>query len=241
MMPLLFAAAAFASTMIGGLCALRYRERLPLFMGFAAGVILGVVSFEVFPEIIAQVGAGAADPTQVMTAFAGGFLLFHFLEKLLPLHHSHGEDCARSRHPHLGMLAAAVLAGHSFLDGVGIALGFKISPAVGVAVAIAVVAHDFTDGMNTVALMLSHENTPSRAKLFLWIGALAPAAGIAAVQSIAVPPRFLTLYLGFLAGFLLYIAAADILPEAHSRGNSSITAGMTGLGTLFSFLISRVV
>jgi ZIP family zinc transporter len=58
---------------------------------------------------------------------------------------------------------------------------------------------------------------------------------------IQVPPSGLILYLGFFAGFLLYIGASDILPEAHSQNRSSITLsliGLTCLGALFIFIAS---
>lgn len=239
-LPYVFAAGTVASTLIGGGATLRFPSRLPLFMGFAAGVILGVVSFEIFPEIMAQVRDHGADPTRVMLCFAVGFLLFHALEKALLLHHCHEGQFAPHKHPHVGMLSASVLGGHSFLDGVGIALGFAASRSAGIAVALAVIAHDFTDGMNTVSLMLMHKNTPARARLFLLADALAPVAGIAVVRMLTIPEGALTLYLGFFAGFLLYIGAADVLPEAHHEQSSVLTVVMTVLGVAFAFAISRV-
>lgn len=241
MSPYLLAAATFVSTMTGGLCALRFRSRLALFMGFAAGVLLGVVGFELLPEIIQRVGARAADPTPVMGALVGAFLLFHVLEKLLLIHHGQEEHYARHRHPQVGVLSALALAGHSFMDGAAIGLGFRVSASVGAMVALAVVAHDFTDGMNTVTLMLSHDNTPDRARVLLLADALAPLFGVACVRFLAVPPGFLLLYLGFFAGFLLYISTSDILPEAHSGRSSPLILALTLLGTLFSFAASRLL
>lgn len=51
----------------------------------------------------------------------------------------------------------------------------------------------------------------------------------------------LALYLGFFAGFLLYISAADILPEAHSKHSSTLTIALTMLGAAFIFLVTRFV
>ena len=42
---------SFGSTLGGGLFALRFRDRLHYLLSFTAGVLLGVVSFEVLPEI----------------------------------------------------------------------------------------------------------------------------------------------------------------------------------------------
>ena len=53
------------------------------------------------------------------------------------------------------------------------------------------------------------------------------------------PESFLVLYLGFFAGFLLYIGASDILPEAHSKHSSFKTILLTLLGVILIFIITR--
>jgi len=47
--------------------------------------------------------------------------------------------------------------------------------------------------------------------------------------------------LGAFAGFLLYIRASDILPEAHSGKSSELTIAMTVAGSLLAFGVSRLV
>lgn len=240
MIPFLFAAATFASTMLGGICAFRYQDRLHLLMGFAAGVLLGVVSFDIFPEIMTQVSQHGYDPRAIMIALVAGFLIFHVSEKILVIHH-HETQYAEHKHPQVGVLSALALAGHSFMDGIGIGLGFQVSHAVGIVVGIAVITHDFTDGMNSVTVMLTHHNTTQRTRPFLILDAVAPLLGIASTHFFSPSQHFLVLYLGFFAGFLLYIGASDILPEAHSKDSSPITIIMTLLGTFFSFAVSRVL
>ena len=208
-------------------------------MGFIAGVLLGVVSFEIFPEIISQVNANGFDPIEPMIALVIGFLIFHVLEKTILIHHTHETDYADHRHPRVGVLSALALVGHSFMDGVGIGLGFQVNPVVGLVVAIAVISHDFTDGMNTVALMLNNNNSLKKAKIFLFFDAAAPLLGALSTLFFKVSPYFLVLYLGAFAGFLLYIGASDILPEAHSKNSSFKLIGLTILGVLFIFLVTR--
>ncbi len=235
-----FAIATFFSTFFGGLFAVRFKNKLHLIMGFTAGVLLGVVAFDIFPEIIEQVGNNGFKPIEPMIALVIGFLLFHILEKLTVIHHAHEEDYADHKHPRVGMLSALALAGHSFMDGVGIGLGFQINAAVGLLVAVAVISHDFTDGMNTVSLMLMHKNTTGKAKWFLFIDALAPVLGAASTLLFTVSQHFLVLYLGFFAGFLLYIGASDILPEAHSKHSSLRLILLTVLGAAFIFAVTRL-
>jgi zinc transporter ZupT len=238
MQPLLLSLAAFISTFTGGILAIRLKSKLNLIMGFTAGVLLGVVFFDVFPEILGQIKENDFDPIKVMSALVAGFLVFHILEKAILIHHAHEDEYAEHVHPQVGVLSALALIGHSFLDGFGIGLGFQINPTVGLLVAIAVISHDFTDGMNTITLMIANKNSAQKAKTFLFFDALAPMLGVLATLFLHMPPQYMVLYLGFFAGFLLYIGASDILPQAHSKKSSYQLIGLTILGVVLIFIIT---
>ncbi len=210
-------------------------------MGFTAGVLIGVASFDIFPEIINQVRRLGINPVAPMAAFVVGFIVFHIVEKGILIHHSHEEEYADHKHPQVGIFSALALAGHSFMDGVGIGLGFQVNAAVGLLVAVAVISHDFTDGMNTVALLLNNRNSVSRARAFLFLDALTPILGVLFTFLFKLSPYFLVLYLGAFAGFLMYIGASDVLPEAHSKHNSFKLIWLTLLGLILIFLITRAV
>lgn len=229
----------FISTFLGGLFGLRYKDKLHLILGFTAGVLLGVVAFDIFPEIIALVSEINVEPVYPMMALVAGFLIFHVLEKVLLIHHGQEEVYGKHRHPTVGILSALALTGHSFLDGVGIGLGFQVSQTVGILVAMAVIAHDFSDGLNTVSLVLVHKNTNKRALFFLFLDAIAPVLGALSTSLFTLSQSALLLYLGFFAGFLLYIGASDILPEAHSEYSSYKTILLTILGIFLIFLVTR--
>jgi zinc transporter ZupT len=242
MTAVLLALGAFASTLVGGLFALKFRDNLHYILSFTAGVLLGVVAFDILPEIFELAYSGSGDPARAMVALVAGYLLFHGLEKFVLVHHVHEEDYAEHRHPEVGVVSALALAGHSFMDGVGIGLAFQAGPVVGVAVALAVIAHDFCDGMNTVSLMLLHRNPAPRALAMLALDALAPVLGAASTMLFSAPPALLELFLGFFAGFLLYIGTADILPEAHSRKRPAaalVLMALTCLGAAFIYVVVR--
>jgi ZIP family zinc transporter len=234
MNPLWLALATVLSTLIGGLCALRLRTRLHLVLGFAAGVLLGVVAFDLWPESLEQSRRAGDDGQMALIALVSGFVLWHGMRRWLLGRHAHADD-APQRHRAVGTLSSLALVGHSVMDGVGIGLGFQVSPAVGITVATAVIAHDFCDGLNTVSLMLLHRHDTRSALRMLALDAVAPVLGAAATLAFSAPPALLAPYLGFFAGFLLYIGASDILPQAYSRGGPAATknlVGLTGAGVL---------
>lgn len=239
MTALILSFVTFLSTLSGGLTGLKKREALRRLLGYTAGVLLGVVAFDLLPEIFKQLTESHHAATGAMIALVCGFLLFHIIEKSILIHHSQEADYEVHHHPHVGVASALALSGHSFLDGVGIGLGFQAGSTVGIAVAIAVIAHDFTDGLNTVNLMLLNNNRSAKAFLYLLLDAVTPLFGVLSTMLFKVSANDLTLYLGFFAGFLLYIGASEILPEAHSKHSSYQTIGLTITGAAFMFLVTR--
>lgn len=238
MLPILLAAGTFISTLLGGLTGFKNRDRLHRLLGLTAGVVIGVVAFDLLPEIFKSIGHGVTD-REAMIALVCGFLIFHVIEKSILIHHSQEHDYDVHHHPQVGIASALALAGHSFLDGLGIGLGFQAGTAVGITVAIAVIAHDFSDGLNTVTLMLVNNNNRKRALVMLFVDALAPVLGAIVGTVVHISQGGLTLYLGFFAGFLLYIGASEILPEAHSKHSSYITIMLTVLGAAFMFVVTQ--
>lgn len=241
MTPLLLAIVAFVFTLLGGLTAIKYKKQINHILGFTAGVIIGLIAFDLLPEIFKLVQKTGIDATVPMIALVCGFLLFHIAEKALLIHHSHESAYGAHRHPQVGILSALALSGHSFLDGVGIGIGFQVNPAVGIAVAVAVISHDFADGLNTVSLMLHNKNTNRRALFMLILDALAPILGVISTLFFTFSEGTELMYLGFFAGFLLYIGASDILPQAHEKKSSRLTIVMTVIGVLFIFMVTRFV
>jgi zinc and cadmium transporter len=234
-MAVLLALSTMVSTSIGGLVALRHRDQLHLILGFAAGVMLGLVAFDLLPEVFSLGGTGRTlNLPTVALPFVAGFLILHLVERSVAMHHAHEGEYGEHTHvPQLGVVSAFALAGHSFMDGVGIGLAFKVGSGLGLAVALAVIAHDFADGLNTVTLMLRHGNGQRRARMMLALDAVAPVLGAASTLLFSVPEQVLALYLAFFAGFLLYLATGDILPEAHSRHPTRLTLVATVGGVAF--------
>jgi len=245
MEPIILSFFTFISTLSGGIFGLKNRDKLHYIMSFTAGVLVAVCFFDILPEVVSLSAAKGFPITNAFIAVVIGFLAFHILEKTIIIHHSHETDHESEDHHFdhhseaVGLVGALGLSFHSFLDGVGIGLGFHVSPQVGVIIAIAVIAHDFSDGLNTVTLMLSHKNSTKKSFRLLLLDAVAPIFGVLSTFIITIPDNILQLYLGFFAGFLLYIGASELLPEAHSHHTSYKMIGLTVLGVLFIFIVTR--
>ncbi|MBW8482006.1 ZIP family metal transporter [Actinomadura parmotrematis] len=233
-MAVLLSLAALVMTLAGGLLALRVRDHRHLVLGLAGGLILGVVAFDLIPEALRITGARLLHVPVPMIGFAAGFALLHVVEQAAAIHRAHEREYAPHTHAHgrSGPLAAAALVGHSLVDGLSIGLGFQAGASSGLVVALAVIVHDLADGFNTVTVASLHRTDRRPAILLLLADALAPVAGTLIALSVPVPHALLGPYLGFFAGVLLYLAAAEILPEAHSGHPRVLTLCTTGLGVL---------
>ena len=211
------------------------------FFAFAAGALLGVSFFDIFPEIIALLQSAAADTTVVLGTIVVAFLFFHVLDRTITIHsiRSHpGDDTVKMAN---GRIRAAGLCVHSFLDGVAIGTAFHIGFALGVLVGLAVVFHDFSDGLNTVTVMLRAGARTRPAFYWLLTDAITPMMGAASTFLFFLSDGVLAILLAFFVGEFLFIGAADLLPEAHERGTSFRLVFATILGVLLIFTVTRFV
>ena len=206
------AAVTVVSTFLGGLVAFRFEHELHTLIAFTGGIVVAVALFDLLPESFDAVGHGHR-----VTALVGaGFLLFFLAERVLVLHHRDQPEQARA-HARVGALGAAGLSMHSFIDGLGIGLAFHLDTATGLLVFLAVVSHDFADGMNTVSFILRQSGDRQSARRWLSVDALAPLAGATVGASIDVSEHGLGYVLAAYAGFFLFMGATDLLPQAHSH------------------------
>ena len=166
----LIAIGALVATTLGGLFAIRWSDKLHLILGFSAGALIGVAFFDLLPEA-ATIGSQFFSVETVMLFIALGFAGYMLLDRVF-LIHSHDEHCH-----HRGGFGAASLSFHSFLDGVAIGIGFHVSSAVGVVVAAAVLVHDFSDGINTVSMILRNGGDKKQAFKWLMVDAIARLTG----------------------------------------------------------------
>ena len=225
-------AAAGAATLLGGYLALRFADRVHLVLGFSAGAVIGVALLDLLPEAMRS-GAPAIGGFGVAAAVAGGFLAYLVVDRAFLIGGA-GETS------HRGHLGAGSLTVHSLLDGFGIGLGFQVSTAVGAVLALAVLAHDLADGMNTVNLSVGGAHSRRATRAWLAADAVAPIVGIGLSRLVRLPDSALAPLLAVFAGFFLYIGASELLPESHHRHPKPWTTVATVLGVVLIGVVVRL-
>lgn len=205
-------------SLIGGALLLsrkKFAEKLAKYATpFAAGALLAAVFLDLLPEGIAESTAES-----VLTAALIGMLIFFFFERFLRWFHHHHEhkglDPANESSKSLIILGDTM---HNALDGVAIAAAFLVSVPVGIVTTIAVAAHEIPQEIGDFGLLLA--KGMSRKNVLLANAASALATTVFAVITYALGSSDklpIGALLGISAGFLLYIAASDIIPSIHEE------------------------
>ena len=257
----------FFSTLAGGFAALRLRHRIHAIMALAAGVVVATAVADLLPEAFELVGPDHV--LDVGIAAVVGFIGFSLIEAFLHQasfehagSHDHTHDHEED-HDHRAMRAAALEAGratggqpslllgilppaslivHSTLDGFAIGLGFQAGSEIGIIVLIAVLAHDFADGMNVVTLALDAARGERLAVGLLVVDALAPVGGAALSTLVSIPPPTLGLLLAAFGGAFIAIGAGHLLPESQHRDprRSPALVALAGVGAAIALAVRAI-
>jgi zinc transporter ZupT len=238
MLILLIVIGAFFATFAGGLFAIRLKDKLHLVLGFSAGAVVAVALFDLLPEAL-EMGQPTHSAANLLAWLMVGFMLYLVLDRVQLMHPAVSDD-AHSGHSHRAALGAGSLSAHSFLDGVAIGLAFQASAAAGAIVTLAVLTHDFSDGINTVNVVLKNGGTRALAMRWLLMDAVAPALGVASTLLFTIQRVTLGVALALFAGFFLYIGASDLIPESHHAHPKFFTTAMTLLGAAVIYCAVRI-
>ena len=182
---------------------------------FAAGALLGTAFLDLLPE------AAHSGGDEVLRWALGGMILFFLLERfVLEFHHQHTHSDAPHEAPEMQDAAVPLIvlgdAVHNFIDGVVIAGTFLVSIPLGIVTTLAVAAHEIPQEIGDFGLLLHRGVSKQRVLLYNLLGGLATV--VAAILTYLVGAKivpFMPVFLSITAGFFIYIAASDLIPEIH--------------------------
>lgn len=214
----------FVSTLFGGLMVFKYKKSMPYIFSFAAGTLIAVAFLDLLPESLEIAKSSGITVRAIFITVVLSFFIYNLLERFFVTHPVHEND----QHGHImGPIGAGSLVVHSFFDGAAIGAAYHVNPAVGIVVALAVIFHDFTDGINTVTVMLKNRHKSKHAFAFLFMDALAPVLGVMMTTYLMLPQSALAFMLAFFTGEFLYIGAATLVPETkHTTKATMITMAL---------------
>lgn len=233
-------------SLAGGLLLVKskHRERFTRWaLPFGAGALLAVSFLDLLLEAVHMNQGGEKD---VLIASLIGFLLFFILERSVHWfhhHHDHG-DSAQSRGKAQQSLIVFGDTLHNLIDGLAIGAAFLISVPTGIVTALAVAAHEIPQEIGDFGFLLSRGMPPKKALIVNILSSLATVIGAIGIYLVGAQYEVpLWALLAITAGFFIYIAASDIIPEIHERPHDEANkqAGILLLGVIVIALISSMM
>ncbi len=230
------------STLIGGIVAARRRLRIQTLGALAAGILITTSLVDILPQTFNLANSANVLLENVMILTVVGFLFLYIISRMVSRHvFNKSGEYVEVKHPLGGVFATSELSVHSFIDGLAIGFGLEADFHVGIIIALAVICHDFTDGLSTVAVMLNSGNSLRNSLKMLLLDAVAPVLGAVATLFFQLPTYYLVILLPFFAGGFLYLGASDLLPQAHENNPSAKTVIMCTIGCILIFILTFVL
>lgn len=212
--PISFSILTVLATWFGGFLILRQKEwaerNLWRVLAFGSGILLAMTFMHLLPE------AWSLNAQATGVAVVAAFVALLAVEQFTVVH-ACGEVGEHCQVHHMGYGAMVALTLHSLADGLAIAFSFISSPTLGVAVASAVLAHKFSDGMTLSTLFLTSTHSLQKTLALVVALSMATPLGVGVGMSAGnwASGSVLASLLGLAAGGFLYISMADILPRIH--------------------------
>ena len=238
----IFGIVTFFSTLFGGLFAIKYSAKFGAISALAAGVLIAVSLFDLLPESLKLAATLSVTAEYIMYSVAAGFIFILVVQRYFSIKRiRHGSEWQNVRNTRGGWFGTSAIAVHSFIEGAAIGLSFDLDFRIGIIVAVAIIAHDFCDGVNAVTVMLNSNNSKKASFQMLILVALAPLLGVTSTLFYNIPDRYLVLIIPFLVGIFLFLGASDCLPEAYEKNPPWVTVTFSLIGFIFIFAVVRVL
>ncbi len=232
---------AFTATISAGIFINRFKSNIGVVCAFAAGFFIALSLFDLLPNILLLAPEAQISLEKPALTVAGGFFFLFLLDRVfLRLHSNEHEMTGITYRPRIGLLSTLEFVSHGFIEGLAIGISFQLQFELGLFVAIAVVSHDFCDGVSTLALMLNSGNSQKSSLGMLFIDAFAPVLGVIVTFFFSVQSYFLVFLLSFLAGSFLYVGAGSLLPDAYGMNRHIVTIIFFFAGFFLVLLFSRI-
>ena len=241
---------AFALTLFAGLStgigsaiavlASRTNTRFLSFaLGFSAGVMIYVAFVEIFFEarksLTTALGEASGDWMTVLSFF-GGIGVIGVIDKIVPEaenpHEMHKVEemcdtgCSDHKLMRLGILAALAIAIHNFPEGIAVFMSALSDISLGFPIAMAVAIHNIPEGIAVAVPIYYATGNRSKAFGYSFLSGLAEPLGAALGYLVLLfffNDAIMGVFLGAVAGIMVFISLDELLPAAREYGEAHIS------------------
>ena len=207
---------------------------VPCLISYATGTLLGAAFLGMIPHALEH-----AQAPPILATVLAGIILFFMLEKLILWRHCHNTEC--DMHGTAGPLILFGDAFHNFVDGVVIAAAFLTSIPLGVATALAVIAHEVPQEIGDFGILLDSGYSKQKALLYNTLSSITTLPGAVIAYFYLENTRgYVPYILALSAASFIYIATADLIPTLHRKSGLMVSIRqlvllLAGIGTIMFF------
>lgn len=154
---------------------------------------------------------------------------------------THDPAASNRRLMRMGLFTALAIAIHNFPEGLATFLAALQDPKVGLAIAVAIALHNIPEGISVSVPIFYATGDRKKAFVYSLLSGLAEpvGAGVAYVvlrvlvggHTGVIPPQFMGILFGGVAGIMVYISLDELLPtsQAYGKGHDSLFGLMGGM------------
>lgn len=180
-------------------------------VSFAVGALFGNAFFILIPESQEMLDNNFL----IGLLIIGGILLMFIIEKLIHWHHNHNVEEIKKESP-LGYISLFTDGLHNFIDGILIASSWMVSPEIGLATTLAVIAHEIPQEISDFGILIHAGFSRKKALFFNFLAACTAIAGAIGTLWLGALFNNISAYiLPLAAGGFIYLAGSDLIPELH--------------------------
>ena len=218
------------------------RKKMLLYaVPFGAGALIATAFTNTLPEALES----GLDAHVALRYALVGFLALFIIECLAGwLHGHHDSDHDHGRQQTQGIMVVIGDTLHNAIDGVAIGVAFLVDVPTGIVTSLAVAAHELPQEIGDFGILLSRGIKPSKVLLINVLSGLATVVAALFTYMLGQSQGWdLGYALALAAGFFIYIAASDIIPEIHERPRrlANIQAGILLIGVLVSVSVGTLL
>jgi len=225
-------------------------------LSLAAGALLATAFMRLLPEAFEQSAVAGVSAHVLFAVLLMGLIFFFLLDKAELWHHGHEHghahehqdhnhshaDSTQPHHHHTGGSWAVLLGDsvHAFGDGILIAAAFVADTRLGIAAALAVMAHEVPHHVGDLVVLRQSLGNAKTALIKLSLsGSVTALGGLVGYLLVGALEEYLPLFLVVAASSFMYVALADLIPQLQKRLSPLETAAqvawlLTGIALVFA-------
>ncbi|SHI44844.1 zinc transporter, ZIP family [Clostridium amylolyticum] len=208
------------------------KKLLGTIMGFAGGLMLAVVVFELIPEAI--------NKTNILFTvifYSIGIGIVMLIEKI-----TEKKSMETGNYMKVAIITSLGLMLHNLPEGIIMGCGFLVEQNLGVQMSIIIALHDIPEGIAVTAPLMASNVKVGKIIIYAFLTALPTALGAAlGVMTGKISDFYLGLSLALASGIMMYVVFGELIPESNKLWSGILNTLSVIIGLTLGFIMINLI